>query len=87
MDEDGNLNWDVPQGEWTILRMGYALTSAMVRAGTDGEHSQLIVTLSSLGAPEYGPWTNVAERTVHPASRVRRAATSVLRPVAFMRGA
>jgi hypothetical protein len=26
MDKDGNLNWDVPPGKWTILRMGYGLT-------------------------------------------------------------
>jgi hypothetical protein len=36
MDKDGNLNWDVPSGKWTILRMGYALTGSMVRAGTTG---------------------------------------------------
>jgi hypothetical protein len=36
MDKDGNLNWDVPPGKWTILRMGYALTGSMVRAGTTG---------------------------------------------------
>jgi len=36
MDEDGNLNWDVPAGKWTILRMGYGLTGAQVRAGTQG---------------------------------------------------
>jgi hypothetical protein len=26
MDADGVLNWDVPPGKWTILRMGYGLT-------------------------------------------------------------
>ncbi|HVT88529.1 MAG TPA: glycosyl hydrolase [Tepidisphaeraceae bacterium] len=36
MDRDGNLNWDVPQGKWTILRMGYSLVGSMVRAGTAG---------------------------------------------------
>ncbi len=36
MDRDGNLKWDVPPGKWTILRMGYALTGSMVRAGTTG---------------------------------------------------
>jgi len=24
MDENGNLTWDVPRGDWTIIRMGYA---------------------------------------------------------------
>ena len=26
MGKDGTLNWDVPPGKWTILRMGYSLT-------------------------------------------------------------
>ncbi|HVT82683.1 MAG TPA: glycosyl hydrolase, partial [Phycisphaerae bacterium] len=36
MDKDGNLNWDVPPGKWTIMRMGYSLVGSMVRAGTAG---------------------------------------------------
>jgi len=28
MDKDGNLNWDVPAGNWTILRIGYSLTGS-----------------------------------------------------------
>jgi hypothetical protein len=36
MDKDGNLNWQVPEGKWTILRMGYSLVGSMVRAGTAG---------------------------------------------------
>ena len=31
MDRDGNLNWEVPPGKWTILRMGYSLTGAKNR--------------------------------------------------------
>ena len=31
MDKDGTLHWDVPAGNWTILRMGYSLTGAMNR--------------------------------------------------------
>jgi hypothetical protein len=31
MDEEGKLNWDVPPGRWTILRMGYSLTGAKNR--------------------------------------------------------
>ncbi len=31
MAEDGSLNWDVPAGKWTILRMGYSLTGAKNR--------------------------------------------------------
>ena len=28
---DGTLNWDVPRGKWTVLRMGYSLTGAKDR--------------------------------------------------------
>jgi hypothetical protein len=28
MAKDGSLDWDVPAGKWTILRMGYSLTGA-----------------------------------------------------------
>jgi alpha-L-rhamnosidase len=31
MAKDGTLNWDVPAGRWTVLRMGYALTGAKNR--------------------------------------------------------
>ena len=31
MSKDGTLNWDVPVGRWTILRMGYSLTGAKNR--------------------------------------------------------
>jgi hypothetical protein len=34
MDKDGLLNWNVPPGEWTILRMGYSLVGSRNRAGT-----------------------------------------------------
>ena len=31
MDEEGHLNWDVPEGKWEVLRIGYSLTGAMNR--------------------------------------------------------
>jgi hypothetical protein len=31
MTKDGTLNWDVPAGNWTILRLGYSLTGAKNR--------------------------------------------------------
>jgi hypothetical protein len=31
MTADGSLNWEVPPGRWTILRMGYSLTGAKNR--------------------------------------------------------
>ncbi|MBN1571333.1 MAG: glycoside hydrolase [Acidobacteria bacterium] len=34
MDKDGTLHWDVPAGNWTVLRMGYSLVGSRNRAGT-----------------------------------------------------
>src|ERR1700733_1368911 len=34
MDKDGMLHWEVPAGNWTILRMGYSLTGAKNRPAT-----------------------------------------------------
>ena len=34
MAKDGSLNWDVPAGKWTILRLGYSLTGAKNRPAT-----------------------------------------------------
>jgi hypothetical protein len=31
MSKDGSLNWEVPAGKWTILRMGYSLTGSKNR--------------------------------------------------------
>jgi hypothetical protein len=31
MARDGSLNWEVPPGKWTVLRMGYSLTGAKNR--------------------------------------------------------
>ena len=31
MDQSGKLNWEVPTGRWTILRLGYSLTGAKNR--------------------------------------------------------
>jgi alpha-L-rhamnosidase/F5/8 type C domain len=34
IDKDGTLHWEVPAGNWTILRMGYSLTGAKNRPAT-----------------------------------------------------
>jgi alpha-L-rhamnosidase len=34
MGKDGTLHWEVPAGNWTVLRMGYSLTGAKNRPAT-----------------------------------------------------
>lgn len=36
MDAQGNLNWIVPKGDWTIVRFGYTSTGAQNRPGSKG---------------------------------------------------
>jgi hypothetical protein len=31
LDRNGNLNWDIPEGKWTIMRFGYSLTGSKNR--------------------------------------------------------
>jgi hypothetical protein len=35
LDKEGKLTWDVPEGDWTILRIGYTPTGAMNSPSTD----------------------------------------------------
>ncbi len=35
MDKDGKLTWDVPEGDWTILRIGHTPTGAVNAPSTD----------------------------------------------------
>ncbi|MCP4312677.1 MAG: hypothetical protein GY790_15555 [Bacteroidetes bacterium] len=36
LDEDGNLQWDVPEGNWTILRVGYQPTGRSTHPAPKG---------------------------------------------------
>jgi len=47
MAEDGTLAWDVPEGQWTILRIGYKPTGASNRAATDSGQGLEVDKLSS----------------------------------------
>ncbi|MBR1570553.1 MAG: hypothetical protein IJ651_07470 [Bacteroidales bacterium] len=35
MDKDGHLVWDAPEGDWTILRLGYVPVDRYTKAGSD----------------------------------------------------
>jgi len=53
MDKDGTLNWDVPEGHWTILRMGYSLTGARNRPSVPAGSGLEVDKLSSKYVQEY----------------------------------
>ena len=53
MDKDGNLHWDVPEGHWTILRMGYALTGARNRPSVPAGSGLEVDKLNSKYVQQY----------------------------------
>ena len=53
MDKDGNLHWDVPEGKWTILRMGYSLTGAKNRPSVPAGSGYEVDKLSAKYIADY----------------------------------
>src|SRR5215831_14263402 len=53
MDKDGKLQWDVPPGCWTILRMGYSLTGAKNRPAVPAALGYEVDKLSPKYLTEY----------------------------------
>jgi alpha-L-rhamnosidase len=53
LDEDGTLRWDVPEGRWTILRMGYSLTGAKNRPSVPAGSGYEVDKLSSKYVQQY----------------------------------
>jgi hypothetical protein len=53
MEKDGTLHWDVPEGHWTILRMGYALTGARNRPSVPAGSGLEVDKLSSKYVQQY----------------------------------
>jgi len=53
MDKDGTLRWDVPEGRWTILRMGYSLTGARNRPSVPAGSGLEVDKLSSKYVQQY----------------------------------
>ncbi len=53
LSADGTLDWEVPEGNWTILRMGYSLTGAMNRPSTPAGSGLEVDKLSAKDVSEY----------------------------------
>ena len=53
MDKDGKLHWDVPEGTWRMLRMGYSLTGAKNRPSVPAGSGLEVDKLSPKYVSEY----------------------------------
>jgi hypothetical protein len=53
MDAEGTLHWDVPEGHWTILRMGYTLTGARNRPSVPAGSGLEVDKLNSKYVQQY----------------------------------
>ncbi|MEJ6979521.1 glycosyl hydrolase [Pedobacter sp. P351] len=53
MKADGTLNWEVPKGNWTIMRFGYALTGAKNRPAVPAALGYEVDKLSKKHSEEY----------------------------------
>lgn len=57
--EKGILDWNIPDGEWTILRLGYTPTTAMVKTSSDNWKGHVIDYLSKETFNRY--WDQVVD--------------------------
>ncbi|HSH20256.1 MAG TPA: glycosyl hydrolase, partial [Draconibacterium sp.] len=59
MDSEGNLSWEVPEGEWSILRFGYTCTDSHVSTSS-GEWQGSVLDYMSKEAFDFY-WNDVVE--------------------------
>ncbi|MDR1381794.1 MAG: glycoside hydrolase [Tannerella sp.] len=59
MDAGGNLAWDVPDGEWSIMRIGYTCTDAEISTSSNGWQGDVIDYMSRDAFDFY--WNDVVE--------------------------
>lgn len=59
MDKEGNLNWDAPEGEWSIVRFGYTPTSSHVSTSS-GDWKGSVLDYMSVEAFDFY-WNDVVE--------------------------
>ncbi|MDX9755685.1 MAG: glycosyl hydrolase, partial [bacterium] len=57
LQEDGSLDWQAPEGEWTVLRFGYTVTDAHVSTYSADWHGRVIDYLSPAAFDRY--WDTV----------------------------
>ncbi|MEN8249644.1 MAG: glycosyl hydrolase [Bacteroidota bacterium] len=59
MDEEGNLVWDAPVGEWSIMRVGYTCSGAHVSSASNNQQGLVLDYLSKEAFDFY--WNDVLE--------------------------
>lgn len=59
MDADGNLNWEAPEGEWSILRIGYTCTDSHVSTSSGDWQGSVLDYMSKEAFDFY--WNDVVE--------------------------
>lgn len=68
--EDGRLIWDVPEGTWTVLRIGYQPTGTSNHPAAEGGSGLEVDKLSSSALDKY--WSASTERLLKGSEEVRR---------------
>jgi hypothetical protein len=59
MDKDGNLTWDAPEGDWSIIRFGYTCTAAEVSTSSGNWQGSVLDYMSKDAFDFY--WNDVVE--------------------------
>lgn len=67
MDSEGNLNWKAPEGEWSILRIGYTCTNSHVSTSSGDWQGAVLDYMSTEAFDFY--WNTVVEPIFHEAGR------------------
>ena len=65
MDNEGNLNWDAPNGEWSIIRFGYTCTGSHVSTSSGDWQGSVLDYMSKEAFDFY--WNDVVEPIFHAA--------------------
>jgi len=65
MDSNGELTWDAPPGNWTVLRIGYTTTAATTKPPTKGGLGLEIDKMSKVAADIH--WDELIERIIQDA--------------------
>ncbi len=59
MSPEGVLEWDAPEGEWNIMRIGYTCTRSEISTASDGWHGCVLDYMSVKAFDHY--WDNTIE--------------------------